>query len=73
MGTALDGSSLVGLLIAMRGEGKMIQEAHLAKGGSPPATLSSVYAGGLHSTTARCSPVSGVGLCVLAVCLREVV
>lgn len=58
LGIALDGSSLVGLLIAMRGEGKMLEEAHLAQSGSPPATLSSAYAGGLHSTTARCSPVS---------------
>lgn len=59
--TALDGSSLAGFLIGMRGEGKMIKETHLAKGRSPPATLSSVYAGGLQYTTARCSPVSWAG------------
>lgn len=57
----------------------MIKETHLAKGRSPPATLSSVYAGGLQYTTARCSPVSWAGtVCAgldpaCSLCLLEVV
>lgn len=39
----------------------MIKETHLAKGGSSPATLSSVYGGDVQYTTARCSPVSWGG------------
>lgn len=58
---ALDGSSLAGFLIGMRGEGNRIKETHLAKSRRPPATLPSVYAGGLQYTTARCSPGSWAG------------